>query len=414
MTDMVNLIYINPAATVPNPPMPKSAETMEDNLRRLLQLQGGPSQGLYSKPASDANLSTVLEEQPSVISPKQARKTRGEKTKTPKTEEIPMQLSISPLSIHSDWSLVMKSLPPFLKDIVTLTNPPRFDPCDNVWTCTPTSETPMEKIPLTIAGLPVVIPVEYHYPLLATTIPPPDPHPQKIDCLKSISEEEMNAIFNTFEHALGFYLLINGMLQIIIPDDFDYEYALSHRPTSFGGLQVSYISVNSTSLIPTAETSVNPTTSLAKSTSDIPILAKNITAESPVQRPRSEGIQSSNQITLAPRPRQGSSAAGSMRLVLGSMVQARVEKSKATERFQGKIGLMTRTEDRVHLVVSSHVLTQALTAAKSSAFPGPNWIRELTIIASNGSREVKFNIFLLFFLFGQFSTNKAYTSLSLK
>lgn len=240
-----------------------------------------------------------------------------------------------------------------------------------VWTCTPSDSTRIDEIPLTIAGRPVVIPVEYRYPLMSATTPPPDPHPRFIDPSITIDEATVNDIFNTFEKALGFYLLINGMLQIIVPDGFDFQYAVSHRPNEFGGLKVSYIDQD---MIPTAETSTESSNSTA-----------TVQPASPVPTQRYASTIGSVRTNISQRPNQGSSPT---KLELGSLVQAKVEKSKATERFQGKIGVMTTSNDGYFLVVSSHVLTQALTAAKSDAFPGNEWVKGVTIISGNGGKEI--------------------------
>lgn len=253
-----------------------------------------------------------------------------------------------------------------------------------IWTCTPSKDTPMEQIPLTISGHPVVIPVEYHYPASAFTMPPPDPHHRFIDPSKEIDEDTVNEIFENFEHVLGFYLLINGMLQLIVPDDFDFEYALSHQPNEFGGLRVSHIPQ---SMTPTAERrdgsssiSVEQPSSLERPES----LQKDTSPSAkPTQAPIQPHMTSSSSTSSAPEPGRR----GPMDLKIGSMVQARVEGgegTKATERFQGKIGLMTEANNHAFLVVSSHILTQALVATKSSRFPGIDWKDGVRVMVSNG------------------------------
>ncbi|KAF7553379.1 hypothetical protein G7Z17_g3653 [Cylindrodendrum hubeiense] len=97
------------------------------------------------------------------------------------------------------------------------------------WTFTP-GETPEEQIPLVVDGYPVVIPVRYQYPLIAIASPPPDPHPHIISTTDYLPDGVISEIFATFTEAIGFYLLINGYLQIIVPEDFDYESSLSKLP----------------------------------------------------------------------------------------------------------------------------------------------------------------------------------------
>jgi hypothetical protein len=240
-----------------------------------------------------------------------------------------------------------------------------------VWTCTPPEEFPMEDIPLRISGYPVVIPVQSSYPTSAYTVPPPDPHHGFIDASKEIDEKTLRDIFRTFENILGFYVLINGMLQLIVADDFDVEYALSHRPNEFGGLSVSYIPQ---SIIPTAEMQRNDTSTLM---------------EQPPEAVVPQPVRVLNQSGLADTSTNHRSGHEiTMDVKIGSMVHASLRGSKIKERFQGKIGLMTEFDNQNYLVISSHILTQALVAAKSPRFPGDDWIKYLVVYASNGGREV--------------------------
>ncbi|KAH7377264.1 hypothetical protein BKA66DRAFT_156482 [Pyrenochaeta sp. MPI-SDFR-AT-0127] len=255
-----------------------------------------------------------------------------------------------------------------------------------VWTCTPSQDIQMEDIPLTISGHPVVVPVEYHYPASAFTVPPPDPHPHFIDSSSEVDEDTMNDIFRTFEGVLGFYLLINGMLQLIVPDDFDFEYGLSHQPNEFGGLRVSYIFQ-----------AIEPTAERQQGLSSTSLEQHSITEQSNVRQRVTESsspkqIQSQLQSTPTSSPsasiNRTPGQANLMDLKIGSMVQARVKRSKVTERFQGKIGVMTEAEGQYYLVVPSHILTKALTAAKSDRFPGENWKDHVMVTGCNGGREV--------------------------
>lgn len=117
------------------------------------------------------------------------------------------------------------------------------------WTFTEGETTPEHQIPLKIDGHPVIIPVRYYYPLMAISSPPPDPHPRIISTLDPLLDDTISDIFATFTGAVGFYLLVNGYLQIIVPEDFDYESSIPSLPDQFGGLKVSFIPQ---SLYPTA------------------------------------------------------------------------------------------------------------------------------------------------------------------
>ncbi len=281
----------------------------------------------------------------------------------------------------ANWKTMIRKLPRQLHENLMLHNVFGSGPC---WTCTPPGNYTVDKIPLTIAGVPVVVPVAYQYPLVTATIPPPDPHPHFIDPSTAVDEETVNKIFDTFEDALGFYLLINGMLQIMVPEDFDMEYALSHRPNVFGGLRVSYINQDMVPTVKEPGDDLGSTTSVNTGPSASTIFTQPTEARSSFSSVYSRARSSMTESSLMPH-----SATESTKLKLGSTVQAEVKKSKAKERFSGKIGLVTTCNDRRYMIVSTHMLTQALLGAKSDSFPGHAWTKDVAVVSSNGRTHVR-------------------------
>jgi hypothetical protein len=90
------------------------------------------------------------------------------------------------------------------------------------WTCTPLESDEPKLYPLTIASAPVVLPVEHQWPPAAGLNPPPDPRPSTpIDCSRELPLDTIRDLFLTFEGSVGFYILISGLIQVIVPDDFD-------------------------------------------------------------------------------------------------------------------------------------------------------------------------------------------------
>ncbi|KAJ4400846.1 hypothetical protein N0V91_008353 [Didymella pomorum] len=121
----------------------------------------------------------------------------------------------------------------------------QYLPSSASWICTPQEPDEATQFPLTIAGAPVVLPVEHHWPPVGGVNPPPDPRfSTPIDCRAQVSVDIIRDIFVTFEGSVGFYILINGLLQVIVPPEFDTTWASSHLPHKFGGLKVSYIESN--------------------------------------------------------------------------------------------------------------------------------------------------------------------------
>jgi hypothetical protein len=286
-----------------------------------------------------------------------------------------------------EWHKLLPSLAESIRDDIELQ---QVNGSGLVWTCTPSRATPEHDIPLTIAGRPVVVPTESLYPPSALTISPPDPHRhQLIDASTQIDDVIINEIFKVYPDALGFYLLINGMLQLIVPEDYDLQFALSHQPNEFGGLKVSHIVQ---SVVPTYHSPDEheefqtygyfggQSTRSRTLLQETPIMTESVSLNK-----RGPDLNQSGNADKA------NAVSDMMDLKIGSMVEARVDGAKLKNAYQGKIGIRTASHDGCSqfLVVSSHVLTQALSAAKSNTFPGANWHRSVKVVASNGGREVQ-------------------------
>lgn len=204
-------------------------------------------------------------------------------------------------------------------------------------TCTPVEPDDPKNFPLTIAGTPVVLPVEHQWPPMAGVNPPPDPRPSApIDCTSDIPLEVVRDLFLTFEGSVGFYLLINGLLQIIVPEGFDTVWASSHLPHKYGGLKVCYIPQ-------TVEPTMFPSkTETTKSKS-------------------SPGSQSSG-ISSIFRPSKTSNISLSQPLQINDFIEARAKSSHRKEKFAGRIGLKITKCGDPYLVMSTHVITEAILA----------------------------------------------------
>ncbi|SPN99228.1 uncharacterized protein DNG_02265 [Cephalotrichum gorgonifer] len=247
------------------------------------------------------------------------------------------------------------------------------------YTCTPSPSMSMEKVPITISGLPVIIPVEAVYPLRAPLIPPPDPHLIFINPGIPLTDNLVNEIFDVYDEALGFYLLISGHLQIIVPDDFDFDHALSHKPRQFGGLNVSYI-----------VQSLTPCARLMKESSEAQKQTEE--DESVKVRASTPPVNPGAQVTASqPANAQASSSSrndGIFNMSVGSAVHAVVKGSKSKDRFEARVGVMTKCKNRRYITIPTHVVTSALLAAKSPAFPGESWIKEATLFSTSGTKEL--------------------------
>ncbi|KAK8112789.1 hypothetical protein PG984_013315 [Apiospora sp. TS-2023a] len=195
----------------------------------------------------------------------------------------------------------------------------------------------------------LVIPVKTYYPLNAGLMPPSDPHPLHLSSVGELQHEVVEQILDTFQEAIGFYLLINGMLQIIVPDDFDISTALNYYPGRFGGLKVSYAHHGQ---IPTAgeehdlrETSSTHRSHLVSQTQDV---MESSAAATP------SGSGSSN---LVPKSSGSTTGQG---LFIGCSVRAYIPKEKSRYRHQAKLGLMTKAQTGIYLTLPTHLVTEVL------------------------------------------------------
>jgi hypothetical protein len=224
------------------------------------------------------------------------------------------------------------------------------------WTCTPLNDDDPRSFPLTIAGAPVILPVEYTWPPVAGVNPPPDPRPSApIDCTAEVPLEVIRDLFLTFEGSLGFYLLMNGVLQIIVSKEFNKEWASSHLPHKYGGLKVCYIAKNMEPTMLPSTATLSTKTDTMKSKSSQTSTAQNsisgLSSSSSFFRPSSKVFTG----LLPPS------------LQLNDFIEARTKSSHRKEKFAGRIGAKVVKNGEPYLVMSSHVVTEAILAKSHRA-----------------------------------------------
>jgi hypothetical protein len=209
----------------------------------------------------------------------------------------------------------------------------QYLPSSASWICTPQEPDEATQFPLTIAGAPVVLPVEHHWPPVGGVNPPPDPRfSTPIDCRAQVSVDIIRDIFVTFEGSVGFYILINGLLQVIVPPEFDTTWASSHLPHKFGGLKVSYI-----------ESNIEPTMLPSKTAT---------TKTKPSLTSQNTGMSSLFRL---------SQPSATTSLQLNDFIEAR-GKSSHREKYTGRIGLSVAKGGNQYLLMSSHVIAEAILA----------------------------------------------------
>lgn len=268
----------------------------------------------------------------------------------------------------SPWMTLSTQLPEDLQNDIEFNDRGQES---STWTCTPSTSTISDEVPLRIDGHPVVIPVEYEYPLMGIFSPPPDPHPLFISYSAQLSDEDIHHIFCTFPDCIGFYLLLNGVLQVIMPHGFDYEEGLSTCPSEFGGLKVSLIS----------ET-VYPTAGEASAPSPA-----TITTSTRTHFERIFG-QSSAQSAVTGSVGRPSAIVGG--ISMGDTVRAIVPGSKSKQRFEGKTGVaITPTDDnsKKYVTIPTHILTDAVIASKTMSLNSDTWKKDVKVCVASNSVE---------------------------
>jgi hypothetical protein len=203
------------------------------------------------------------------------------------------------------------------------------------WTATPIEADSPQHYPLTIARAPVVLPVDYQWPPIGGVNPPPDPRPSApINCQAPLAAEIIRDLFLTFEGSVGFYILISGLLQIIVPRDFDIAWASSHLPHKYGGLKVCYI-----------EQTLEATM--------LPSATETTKARPPLLSPNSS-------LSGIFRSSRTSTAATGPTLKLNDFIEARPKANHRKEKYAGRLGLKVTKDSEPYLLMSTHVITEAM------------------------------------------------------
>jgi hypothetical protein len=241
------------------------------------------------------------------------------------------------------------------------------------WTCTPSDSWTDDDIPLTIDGFPVVIPVRCYYPLLPLSSPPPDPHFKVISPIAQVSDEVISEVFAKFTDALGFYVLINGDLQVVVPDDFDYESGLARLPTEFGGLKVTLIPQ---SFYPTAD-------------------QQPLTGAPSVSQARVTATPSPASVAIPPIASPGRPLTLRLKEVYGNTIRPTINNGKPPkDRIEGKVGVALtpigeRSGVQKLLTLSTHVLSTFAAASKVVALDSEDWISHLRVTSVRSQEDVR-------------------------
>ena len=264
----------------------------------------------------------------------------GFNTPKPDTHELPHYLSSETTSSHN-WREIRSRLSFDWKwDIEYHTTNADYSGQHGSWTATSMEPTEPKDYPLKIGSAPVVLPVEYQWPPVGGVTPPPDPRATApIDCRADLPLTLVKDLFLTFEGSIGFYVLINGFLQVMVPVDYDTSWASSHLPHKYGGLKVCYI-----------EQTLEPT-----------MLPTRTETGKIIPRYHSPG--SSNTAELSQTVHLSAQhSVNHPSLRLNDFIAARPLSNHRRERFSGRVGLRVINFGIPFVVMSTHVITEAIMA----------------------------------------------------
>lgn len=256
-----------------------------------------------------------------------------------------------------------------------------------VWTFVAPSSNPEHDVPLRVDEIPVVVPVLFRYPLRNPLEPPPDPHPKFISPFQTLPGDLAKQIFDLYNEIVGFYLLVNGWLQLIVSDEFDYAYALSHKPNHFGGLKVSYAPAR---LLATADRSQNYMFSGRSVQTASGNSSKTLGLPPTVERSEVMG-ENRPPSTSQPYTAIPSSRSAYMDdqppLVIGSTVRISMSGVGSTERVSGKIGVKVSMNEQLFYTIPTHLVTETVKLTKE-ATPIRDIIGSRTLKVHSGLQEV--------------------------
>jgi hypothetical protein len=180
-------------------------------------------------------------------------------------------------------------------------------------------------------------------------------------------------LFAVFTEALGFYVLINGDLQVIVPDDFDYESGLSRLPAKFGGLQVTLIPQSFYSTADQQASTEMPSACQESATTAPPPAAAATPPRTGPGRPLTLLLKETSGNTVRPTITNG---------------------KPPKDQIEGKVGvLITPTGDggsgrRKLLTMSTHVLSSFMMASKGVALESEAWISHVRVTSVRSQEDV--------------------------
>nr|CDP26635.1 Putative protein of unknown function [Podospora anserina S mat+] len=199
---------------------------------------------------------------------------------------------------------------------------------------------------------------------------PPDPHSIVISPIRPLANETVEEILNLFTHAIGIYHLINHQLQVIVPEDFDYQKELHKYPAEFGGLKVSFI-----------RESFYPTAGRAEST---PVHLTGGSSTTTI------GCQPSTANQFAATDVVGWPLTLSFKAAFGSTVRISSSESKSKDRLEGKLevlGIPEADQTKRYITVSTHTLAMTAVTAKSGVAT-PDWASNIRIASAKHGHKL--------------------------
>ena len=121
-----------------------------------------------------------------------------------------------------NWKDLRDHLPEDIRFNFKFNPPIEGSDASPTWTFHPSGLSTKTSIPLQLKGYSVIIPAPTSPRVVTGSIPPADPRAEElIDPSLELDDDTVNTIFEIYSFAIGFYLFLDGNLQILVPLGFD-------------------------------------------------------------------------------------------------------------------------------------------------------------------------------------------------
>jgi hypothetical protein len=124
----------------------------------------------------------------------------------------------------TNWNGFREYFPAEIRSNFQLNYPNKGSKASPTITFRPSRNAVPPPVPLEIKGYPIIVPAPTLPSLDPGTSPPPDPRADNpIDPSLALDDDTVKEVLRTYNFALGFYIFLDGSIQIVIPSNCNVE-----------------------------------------------------------------------------------------------------------------------------------------------------------------------------------------------